>query len=380
MSSSTGLLYSPEGLQTQLSTVEVLTAMWAGDDELSLPPESRAGIEALVEYLALPLNTLGDQQSLAIKAAVPAALDMTLSIDCHAGDFADEHENSTISAAALAQQRKARRMLLDVTLQLRKAHGTSEARETTRPRLRLRPVDWIKAADQDWICKAAGLLDTTSIDSAEEEDIDGASYVLDIVETISEAARELAHDLDAAVQARRTATSGAVAGAGATPTKLVYRSWSCLPSLSTKEKRQDLVDYAKQNKPPLTGFVLAGKPALVVLEYPMCLPSGSDEQHHREEQIGLAKKALLSYWSSIKTRSWADIQSSHKKVSETLVEACVERVFDDMQEMTARDEIGGKEALRGTYKHRNDWSFVETWLKTKNCTGRLKEALGADWN
>lgn len=64
------------------------------------------------------------------------------------------------------------------------------------------------------------------------------------------------------------------------------RIWMHLPSLSTRSKRQDLVDYASSYG--ITGIVSAGKPGLLILEGP-------------------SASAVESYLSFIKTHSWADI-------------------------------------------------------------------------
>lgn len=61
------------------------------------------------------------------------------------------------------------------------------------------------------------------------------------------------------------------------------------------------------------------------------------------------------------------------------MEPDVTRAFTSMDDVTGKDEVGGQEALRGTYKHRNDWRLVEAWLLQKGAGGRLREALGADW-
>lgn len=59
-----------------------------------------------------------------------------------------------------------------------------------------------------------------------------------------------------------------------------------LPSLSTRSKRQDLVNYASSYD--ITGIVSAGKPGLLILEGP-------------------SVSAVEAYLSYIKTHSWADI-------------------------------------------------------------------------
>lgn len=72
------------------------------------------------------------------------------------------------------------------------------------------------------------------------------------------------------------------------------RVWFWLPSLNTKEKRRDMVDYAPRFR--LAGFVLAGKPAL------LCLEGGGH--------------AVDRYMAAIKSQSWGDVPSFQKKVGE----------------------------------------------------------------
>ncbi|ORY29758.1 hypothetical protein BCR39DRAFT_530877 [Naematelia encephala] len=74
--------------------------------------------------------------------------------------------------------------------------------------------------------------------------------------------------------------------------EVLERVWFWFPSLSTREKRRDLVEYAPRYG--LTGFVLAGKPGL------LCLEGDAKQVDH--------------YMSSIKSESWSDIPSHQKKV------------------------------------------------------------------
>lgn len=71
-----------------------------------------------------------------------------------------------------------------------------------------------------------------------------------------------------------------------------WRVWFFFPSLSTKEKRNDLVMYARERK--MTGFVLAGKPGLLCVEGPI--------------------DVIDEYMAAIKSQSWSDIPSYQKKV------------------------------------------------------------------
>lgn len=131
-----------------------------------------------------------------------------------------------------------------------------------------------------------------------------------------------------------------------------------LPSLSTKSKRDDLVSYAPNYS--ITGIVHAGKPALVILE----APTSNDVE---------------AYLSDIKTYSWADIPSSHKKISERLREENLrpeDRVFQDMQEITEEINVKGMKGVRG---NRGDLGALRDWLIAKGLSGdNLSTVLGTN--
>lgn len=120
----------------------------------------------------------------------------------------------------------------------------------------------------------------------------------------------------------------------------MLRVWFYFPSLSTRGKRKDLVNYASTYS--LTGFVLAGKPGILCLEG--------------------TSKHVDEYMNAIKNESWGDIPSHQKKVSERFREECgVEgRKFDDMKEIT--DDLGEK---RGVRKNRGDMAALEAFLRER---------------
>lgn len=112
------------------------------------------------------------------------------------------------------------------------------------------------------------------------------------------------------------------------------RAWFYFPSISTREKRDDLVNHAPSYN--LTGFLLAGKPGILCLE-------------------GEAQK-IDDFMKFIKTESWGNIPSGHKKVSEVLRETCKERSFTGMEEITDQLE------KRGERSNRSDMKALERWL------------------
>jgi hypothetical protein len=128
----------------------------------------------------------------------------------------------------------------------------------------------------------------------------------------------------------------------------LVRVWFYFPSLSTREKRQHMVDWAPSYS--LTGFVLAGKPGLLCLE-------GS-------------ASSIDAYMNEIKTVSWGDIPSYQKKVSERYREVdLVERAFEDMTEIT--DLVGERHGQR---QNRGDMAAIEAWLEGKGL-GEMFESV-----
>ena len=130
-----------------------------------------------------------------------------------------------------------------------------------------------------------------------------------------------------------------------------------LPSLSSKDKRRDLVTHASSYG--ITGIVSSGKPGLLILE---------------AASVGRVE----AYMSYIKTRSWADIPSGHKKVSEKLREEGLrdpeDRVFPDMQEITEIVNVDGMKGVRG---NRGDLGLLRAWLEQRGLGGdRLGKILG----
>ncbi|PWN99064.1 hypothetical protein FA09DRAFT_329018 [Tilletiopsis washingtonensis] len=383
-----GTLLSPEDLQQTLGTLEVLLSLFAEPDSASsssaavspelLSSSAASAARDVAAFLTLPLAELQLPSSAALKARIPAALPLCLSLD------------------PLRGQRRAREpcllLTLDVELPLR-ARGT-EAR-STRPRMTLRQAEWMSRAVHAELCSIAALAPPppppreAKEGTAEEgeHDEDAASLVLAATEELSELAvphleaAALAFSLSAAASLAASSTPSAVPLSSS-----VLRTWHLFPSLSTPAKRDDLVAYASlhshspvasrsgsdgeaQQAQPLTGFVLAGKPGLVVLEAALP-PRACDADVLR------ASNAIDAYWADIKSRSWRDIPSGHKKVSERLREANVARIFHAMREMTERPEVGGPEARKGTWSHRNDLGALEAWLETLGLGGRMRDVLG----
>ncbi|GAA5887310.1 hypothetical protein JCM16303_006586 [Sporobolomyces ruberrimus] len=135
-----------------------------------------------------------------------------------------------------------------------------------------------------------------------------------------------------------------------------FRVWLWFPSLSTREKRDDIVNWASDYD--LTGFVLAGKPAVMCLE-------GTENN-------------IQEYMAEIKSKSWADIPSFQKKVSERYRTPLISpttssspndpssRIFRNMSEIT---KLIGQSGQKG---NRGDMGEVRDFLAGKG----LAEAFG----
>jgi hypothetical protein len=117
----------------------------------------------------------------------------------------------------------------------------------------------------------------------------------------------------------------------------LVRAWFYFPSISTRAKRDDLINFAPTYG--LTGFLMAGKPGI------LCLEGGSI--------------AIDDFMKFIKTDSWGDIPSQHKKVSERYrqTDADLVRVFGDMEEIT--ETVGERRDERA---NRSDMKALELWL------------------
>lgn len=129
----------------------------------------------------------------------------------------------------------------------------------------------------------------------------------------------------------------------------LVRVWFYFPSLSTREKRSDMVTYAASYS--ITGFVLAGKPGVLCLEG--------------------TSVAIDNYMKEIKSVSWGDIPSHQKKVSERYREegAELQRVFADMSEITELIERHGERANRG------DMAALQTWLGERKLGGAFDHVI-----
>ncbi|KAN0061307.1 hypothetical protein ACQY0O_006153 [Thecaphora frezii] len=357
----------PETLTSHMDALQLIAAMWAGDDELFISPGDADAIRMVGDYLTLPLTSLGSPSSQTLKDSLPSSIRLTLRILPHSGDSVTSPTRSG---------GEVRKLELEVEFHLRRQRRNGGERSETLPKLSLRSPTWLRREQFDSLCEVLADLEAQG-----QVEGDAVGYVMDAIERVSEKVIEmpLSHAVGTSSSAS-AAAAGAETGSAATDSDTaqgqssgrVLRTWSYLPSLSSKEKRTDLVHYAQHHTPPLTGFVLAGKPGLVVLEHP--LPPSATVQ-----DLAAASASLDAFWSKIKSQSWADIPSGHKKVS-VRYEEQDERRFQGFEEMTERKEVRGKEVVPfGGKRNKSDLGGVQEWLDGLGLEGRMEKVLGAEW-
>ncbi|KAF4976367.1 hypothetical protein FZEAL_6943 [Fusarium zealandicum] len=284
----------------QLGQVDLLLAMYTSDNAISIDTASSNLLELLREWCESDQETRPQSS----QECIPMLLSLEIS------DTDDSPADATHS--------------LQLNLSIPLVNQTEDA-ETTAD-MEPPPVK-VRVQQPAWMSKGEVARLNTEIP---EEDI------LTVIEHVKEAAIQHLEGLKQVEAAR-----GLNAGAS------TVRVWFYFPSISTRSKRDDLVNYAPTYG--LTGFLLAGKPGI------LCLEGGSS--------------AIDDFMKFIKTESWGDIPSQHKKVSERYRETGpdVERAFADMQEIT--DLMPERRGERG---NRNDMKALEVWL---NKSG-LGEAFG----
>jgi Protein of unknown function (DUF1115) len=283
--------YLPKDLmEVQLGEVELLQAMYPSPAELEMDDTSQHLLESLRQWCEG-----GEEEPPEMRgSAVSVLLHLHL-------DEADEARDLQLG--------------ISVPVVFAPVQGQPD-RDIEPPKAKI----WVRQSS--WMSKSEAARLTE--DLPHDEDTLGA------IEIAKEAATQL---LRKRVQ-QKESPPAARTNAG---TSLV-RIWFYFPSISTRAKRDDIVNHAPSYG--LTGFLLAGKPGILCLE--------GDSQ------------AIDDYMKFIKTESWKDIPSQHKKVSERYRQAGtdVARVFADMQEIT--DEF--EDTRRGARGNRNDMSVLKAWL------------------
>lgn len=275
-------------LESQLATIDLIAAMYPSPGELEIPESTTEYIERIRDWCEDPTSP---------PPKIPTSISLTVCLPIADGD-------KTIQVNISAPLQSESQQSIDQPPPL----GYS-----------LRQPDWMSKAE---VAELAASM-------PKDDTLEAFEYIQ------AESARFL-----------ETKQSQAIALEGTnTKTGPFVRVWFYFPSLSTRKKRDDMVNLAPGYS--LTGFVLAGKPGVLCLE-------------------GLSPD-IDAYMSFIKTHSWGDIPSHQKKVSERFRETKgVQRVFPGMEEITdSLGERGGQRANRG------DMQALEAWLGSKG----LQEAF-----
>lgn len=288
-------------MQFQLSQIDLLLAMY--------PDE--AGVDDSCTDISAELRRweAGGYAESDFPRSAPPTLSMSLDLDVSDS----EHDEPS-----------PRHIPLQLSIPLHYAGSDSESPPDEAPAI------WVRIKQPDWMSKAevsrlqACLPDEdmfSVMDHIKEE-------CLRHIESTRSLAKSEAHTVD---------------------TGPVVRVWFYFPSISTRAKRDDLINHGPSYG--LTGFLLAGKPGI------LCVEGTSNN--------------IDDYMKFIKTDSWGDIPAHHKKVSERYRETGnVRRVFTNMQEIT--DLVGER---RGERANRNDMQAVEAWLDERGLGEAFKEVL-----
>lgn len=275
-------------MESQLSTIDLLAAMFPSPGELEIPESTSQCIEKLRNWCQDPDT---------IPSGIPSSLLLAVCLPIAGGE-----------------------KTIQVSISIPVQSDNPEIEQPPPLSYLLRQPDWMSKAE------VAGLA--------------AAMPQEDVFEAFEYVQEQALHFLEA--QKQNLNFEGTID----TKSGPVVRVWFYFQSLSTREKRNDLVNYAASYS--LTGFVLAGKPGV------MCLEGTSAD--------------IDAYMKFIKTHSWGDIPSHQKKVSERFRETeGVHRVFSEMEEITdSLGERGGQRANRG------DMQALEAWLRARG----LQEAFG----
>jgi hypothetical protein len=273
-------------MESQLSTIDLLTAMFPSPGELEIPESTSQCVEKLRTWCEDPSSP---------PPKIPSTLPLTVSLPVSDGE-------------------KTIQVNISVPLQCE------------NPEIDQSPPLGYSLRQPEWMSRAEVARLTASIPAGDDA-LEAFEYIQ------AEASLFLENKQSEAVVPEDTDRGP------------IVRVWFYFPSLSTRKKRDDMVNLAPGYA--LTGFVLAGKPGVLCLEG--------------------CSRDIDSYMSFIKTHSWGDIPSYQKKVTERFRETeGIQRVFPGMEEITdSLGERGGQRANRG------DMQALEAWLGGKG----LQEAF-----
>lgn len=294
-----GTLLPKEVLETQIGQIDLLIAMYPNEGDIELHDVSRAVLDGLREWLV-------EDGDVPDASSIPHAIDVSM-VSKVILDTADES--------------RPRDVKLEISFPLR--YIGEEPVEPPPAKIRLQQTAWMSKADT--LALSAQIPRNQDLFSA----IDALNEIISTYEPPQS---------QPASAASQPLTSQDAA---------LTRVWFYFPSISTRAKRDDLVNQAPSYN--LTGFLLAGKPGI------LCLEGGS--------------QAVDDFMKYIKTESWGDIPSHHKKVSERYRHAIESRVFNDMTEITDQLE------KRGERGNRNDMKTLEAWLSERGLGDAFAKVL-----
>jgi hypothetical protein len=304
---------SKQVLEAQQSIVHLLSSMFLGLGELEIDEDSQTVLATLAEYLDAP-DTFD---------SVPVLSNAHITIYLSVAD------SKTVT--------------LSIVLHLRSANP--ESRSPPLLELSIKHPSWLSRTSYERLVSSLpSYTGSSALDVQGAED--GRDWLMQVIEHLdSESTKHMLTE-------STTSPCSPVPAPPTTPPEIT-RVWFYLPSLSTREKRTDMITLA--SKHALTGFVLAGKPGLLCIEAP-------------------DRTAPDAYIAELKTVSWADIPPHQKKITERYREVGLRaRAFEDMREVT---EII---STRGARANRGDMGEVRAFLEDKGLKGVLEIVLGAEF-
>lgn len=203
-------------VQTQLSTLQILTSMYPS--ETTLTPSTAAFLEAFES---------GEGEG--IKRSEPLEAELSIKVD-------EEREEEVAIVISLP--------IIDVDLENRPPNTQAVGDAEPTPLTHIRPKQPI------WLPNSSYISVLSSLPSLSPEE-EGSEYILTSIEHIRESL--LPHLPKEGVEESDGQGKKQEIKRDEGPEQ---RVWFWFPTLSTKEKRNDIVQYAEEMG--LTGFVLAG--------------------------------------------------------------------------------------------------------------------------
>lgn len=232
-----------ELIEMQAQALELMSSLYPSEDELKMSSETA---QALTQIQG------GDMTS--VDWTKYGSLEFSLHLSLQSDEDQTEEPSFPIE--------------LSIQLPLRRQHGTGSELDPPAPVITLRQPAWLSRTAHEELSKMVH-----AREAGDGSDEQGVEAVLQYVERLKRIAPQYFPKAQAQVAHVEKDAE--------------WRVWLTLTSLSTREKRDDMVQWAPDHD--LTGFVLAGKPALLVLE-------------------GTTRN-VDAFMSDIKARSWVSLAS-----------------------------------------------------------------------